>query len=362
MGEKKLDVVFAEKLKGLHRKKSTIECYLGHYRAYMVWIARKRNGFVHPKDLGEADLEAWLNHLANECHVAPSTQNQAFYAILALYRHVIKRELVGVSALRAKKNETIRTPLEREQIPLVLNQLRGVGLVAAKLMYATGMRISEVARLRNKDIQFSAGQIFVYHGKGGKDRVVQCPEVIHADLRRQMESSRVVWQYDRHNGLNGVSLPYAYHRKHASARHELAWYYLFPADEESISPETGEMLRHHLSDDAIRKTFSRAVQRAGITQRCSPHCLRHSFATHMLENGVPIQTVMRLMGHADIRTTEQYLHLCRNGVTSASSPIEFLSTIEPSKREPLSRGSAALERALESPQVNQKPMLRVYAG
>lgn len=364
----KLEDRFAQKLRSINRKRGTVDRYVGAYLRYMRWIRETRGKWIHPADLNEKDLESWLTHLAVDQNVSPSTQNQALSGIIALYKLMFDRELVGINALRAKKNETIRTPISRDKVAALIDSLRGVGKLAGLILYSSGMRIQEFCQLRIKDFDFDNFQITIHQGKGGKDRLVQFPKVVHDAVLRQFESARVLWREDIAEGRNGVSLPYAYGRKCSSAHHDFGWYYLIPSDVESRDPETGFFGRHHKSQDAIRDMIHHGVRRAGIVQRVTPHVLRHSYATHSLENGMPIHVLQKLMGHEDIRTTEGYLHLCKSGPTSAKSPIEFLQSIHQTDEQ---RGTRSrLAEMLANPEaIKQRrsvtvssPALRISVG
>lgn len=347
--EKKLHEQFAEKLKAINRKRSTIRNYVGHYLAYMKWVARSRGRFIHPKELGKDDLEAYLSYIANDRAAAPGSQNQAFFALLSFYRVMFGIEFQGVNALRAKKNSSVRVGLSQPEIQNLLEHSTGMGYLVVLLLYSSGMRVRELAKIRLKDFDFDRCQAIVYEGKGGKSRVIQFPELCHDAVRKQMEFVRVLWKADIDDGKNGVSLPHAYGRKCSSAHHELGWYYLFPADGESRDPDSNFFGRHHVHEDTLRDWMAVGIRKCGFMKKYTPHNLRHSYATHMLENGVPIHTVQKLMGHVDIRTTEGYLHLCKAGPTSAKSPIDFLNVAVKQRNQ---------EKTVESIQSPLREMLR----
>lgn len=299
--------------------------------AYWYWIERfirfakvKRGEWVDPETLGRRHVEIFLSWLANDEHVSSSTQNQAFAALCYLYREVYGAPLENVSALRAKRTQTIRDVVDQDEIVRLFGELRGTGKLAAMMMYAASFRIGEVARLRIKDISFERKQIAIRNAKGEKSRVVGFPEVLHAAVARQIESMKVLWRADVAEGLNGVSLPKAFGRKSPNSHLEWAWWYLFASDNYSRCPESNRLLRHHCDKGHLGRQIKQAAIRAEIPKRITSHCLRHSFATHSLENGVPIHIVQALMGHTSIETTEGYLHVTKNGVTSAKSPLESL--------------------------------------
>jgi integrase len=241
-----------------------------------------------------------------------------------LYRHVLKRPLEGVSALRAKRPDHVRDVIDQSELIELFDTLSGLPLLAARMMYASSFRIGEIGNLRIKDISFERKQFVIRDAKGFKDRIVGFPEILHDSVRRQIDSMRVLWRHDVEEGLNGVSLPGSFGRKSPSAHKSFAWWYLFAADNYSKCPETGRMLRHHADMGNIARRIKEAAGRCGFAKRVTSHCLRHSFATHSIENGVPIHVVQKLMGHTDIATTERYLHMAKDGVSAAKSPLEQL--------------------------------------
>lgn len=303
---------------------STADAYWGWVRQFLLFAREKRGQWVHPSELRERQVEIWLKHLANHEDVSANTQNQAFSALCYLYRHVLKQPLEGVSALRAKRPDRVRDVLDQSELVELFDNLRGQALLAARMMYASSFRIGEIGEIRIKDISFDRKQITIRGGKGQKDRLVGFPVILHDSVRRQIESMKVLWRGDVAEGRNGVSLPNRFGVKSPGSHREFAWYYLFTAGDESKCPHTGRLYRHHQDMGHIARQIKLAAVKCGFAKRVTSHCLRHSFATHSIESGVPIHVVQRLMGHSDIATTERYLHVSKDGATAAKSPLEDL--------------------------------------
>lgn len=301
------------------------------HKTYWSWCERfirfaknQRGEWVHPSKLTERDVEAWLSSLANEWDCSPNTQNVALQAACYLYREVLGRPLVGVSAMRAKRPQRVRDVLDVSEVARLFDELQGVHLLVAQLIYGCGLRISDVANLRIKDISFERCQLHVYDGKGAKDRYTSFPEVLHDAVRRQVDSMRVLHRHDVQDGLNGVSLPHAWARKSPSSRLDFAWWYLLASDRYSKCPRTGELLRHHRHRTHLGLEIGRAARRAGIEKRVTSHVLRHCYATHANEMGVDVTVLQKLLGHNDVRTTMIYVHANQAKATAAKSPLESL--------------------------------------
>lgn len=310
---------------------ATADVYWTWVKDFLTFAKNKRGVWVHPSELGERHVEIWLKYLANERRVSANTQNQAFSALCYLYRHVLKRPLEGVSALRSKRPDRVRDVIDQSELIELFDQLHGLPLLAARMMYASSFRIGEIGKLRMKDISFERRQIVIRGAKGFKDRIVGFPEILHDSVRCQMESMQVLWKHDMNDGLNGVSLPGNFGKKTPSAHKTFAWWYLFAADQYSKDPESGRLLRHHVDMGNVARRIKEAAERCGFAKRVTSHCLRHSFATHSIENGVPIHVVQKLMGHTDIRTTEGYLHMAKDGTSAAKSPLEQLLANPPER-------------------------------
>jgi len=284
---------------------------LRHYsirteQAYVDWIKRFifYHGKQHPETLGAPEVEAFLTHLAVERHVAAATQNLAKSSILFLYRDVLERELPWFDNVeRARAPTRMPTVLSQAEVAEILSRLRGVHALVGRLLYGTGMRIMECMRLRVKDVDFARREILICDGKGAKDRVTVLPRDVLRSLRSQLEVVRQLHSADLRDGCGDVYLPFALARKLPSAGCEWGWQYVFPADSRSRDPRTGAARRHHLGDQAFQRAMRQAVRDAGVVKPATPHTLRHSFATHLLESGYDIRTVQELLGHSDVSTT-----------------------------------------------------------
>ena len=294
-------------------------------RTYVHWVLRfiRFHGRRHPRDLGAEQVTAFLSSLANQGHVAAATQNQALAAILFLYREVLKLELPWLTdVIRAKKRKRLPTVLTRGEARAILDRMEGVHGLMARLMYGTGMRISECLGLRVKDLELTRGEIVVRHGKGGRDRVTVLPVSLAEPLQRQLEESRRLYDLDRSRNVPGVELPDAYARKNPGAGRAWAWHWVFPQDHLSIDPRTGLKRRHHAYDQTFQRALKRAAHAAGIVKPVSSHTLRHSFATHLMEAGYDIRTVQELLGHRDVSTTMIYTHVLNRGGRGVVSPLD----------------------------------------
>ena len=296
-------------------------------KSYAHWIRRfilfhdKR----HPKDMGAAEVEAFLTSLAVEAGVAAATQNLALSAILFLYREVLELPLPWLDGIeRAKKPARLPTVLTQAEVAAVLGRLDGTAALMLRLLYGTGMRLMECARLRVKDVDFSMRQITVRDGKGGKDRVTMLPDVLAEPLRAQLAAAKALHEADLAQGLGSVWLPDALARKYPAAPKAWGWQYVFPARGISVDPRGGERRRHHVDEKMLQRAIRRAAQEAGIAKPVSPHTLRHSFATHLLESGSDIRTVQELLGHADVSTTMIYTHVLNKGGHGVTSPLDRL--------------------------------------
>ena len=319
-----------EKIRSQGKERSTADAYWHWWQRYVQYLREKKIG---KETQAERAVERFLVTLANKENVSANTQNQAFSAICYVYRHCLNRPLVEVSALRAKAPQRVREVVDQSEIVAMFEQLHGPALLCARMMYASSFRIGELAKIRIKDVSFERKQITIHAGKGKKDRVVGFPSVLHEAVRRQIESMRVLWKSDVAEGLNGVSLPDAWGRKSPKSRLDFAWWYLFAAEDYSRCPLDGKLYRHHRCMDHIGRQINQAAIKSGCSKRITSHCLRHSFATHSLENGVPIHVIQKLMGHTDIATTETYLHVTKDGATAAKSPLEVLLASPSSVRD-----------------------------
>lgn len=273
--------------------------------------------------MGAPEVEAFLSDLAVRRDVSASTQNQALAALLFLYRQVLKQDLPWLSEIvRAKKPARLPVVLSQQEVQHVLDRLEGdVGRVAG-LLYGAGMRLMEGVRLRVKDVDFSRREIIIRDGKGQKDRVTVLPGSLVEPLKKHLGLMRAIHQHELAAGRGDVYLPEALARKYRMAQREWGWQYVFPASGLSTDPRSGAVRRHHLDEKRIQRAFKRAVQAAGLIKPATPHTLRHSFATHLLESGQDIRTVQELLGHADVKTTMIYTHVLNRGGLAVLSPLD----------------------------------------
>lgn len=280
--------------------------------------------------MGAAEVSRFLTHLAVEGHVAVSTQRQALNALVFLYKRVLEIELGRLDHLRATRPARLPTVLARAEVKLVLERVEGDNgrfRIMAELLYGAGLRLMECCRLRVHDLDVARSQITVRGGKGDKDRVVMLPRKLREPLTAQIEWRRTVLERDLAAGVDWVDLPGALDRKFPNARRELGWQFLFASRQLSQDPRTGRRGRHHVHEGSFSRAISRAVDRARINRRATPHTLRHSFATHLLETGYDIRTVQLLLGHKDVSTTMIYTHVMEKGVAGARSPLDLLDDL-----------------------------------
>jgi len=306
---------------------------LKHYsirteETYIAWMTRyilfhnKR----HPKDMGAREIEDFLSHLAVEGKVSASTQNQAFNALLFLYRHVLKISLEGeeINAIRAHKKRNIPVVLTKEEVRRIITLMTGQCQLMAKILYGSGLRLMECVRLRVHDLDFDMNELTVRDGKGGKDRITLFPQLIQPALREHLERVRIVHDQDLAAGYGNVYLPYALGKKYSNAPKEWGWQYVFPSDSLSADPRSSLTRRHHIHESTLQKAVKQAVWRAGIIKKVGCHTFRHSFATHLLMDGVDVRSIQELLGHEDISTTMIYTHVLREmGVQRIKSPLTF---------------------------------------
>jgi integron integrase len=277
----------------------------------------------HPKEMGATEVAAFLSHLAVRGKVSASTQNQALSALLFLYRHVVGIELEWVDGvLRAKRPVRLPIVLTRGEVAAVLRRMRGVDRIMASLLYGSGLRLLECAHLRVKDVDLTRREITVRDGKGRKDRVTMLPAAIAKPLGAHLEKVKQQHEADLRKGLGSVELPDALERKYPKAPWEWAWQWVFPATRLYTDMKTGRRRRHHLHESVLQRAVREAVLRSGIPKRATCHTLRHSFATHLLEDGYDIRTIQELLGHSDVATTMIYTHVLNRGGRGVRSPLD----------------------------------------
>jgi integron integrase len=307
-----------EKLRVKHYAIRTEQTYVDWIRRFILFHDKR-----HPKDLGAPEVEAFLTHLAVAGKVAASTQNQAKSALLFLYREVLDMELPWLDKVtRAKAPKRLPVVLTVGETRAVLSQLTGTHALIAGLLYGAGMRLMEAVRLRVKDIDFARHEILVREGKGGKDRVTMLPETLVAALKLHLAKVKALHDEDLALGYGDVCLPFALDRKYTAAGREWGWQYVFPSRNLSVDPRSGKTRRHHVDEKGVQRAMKQAVRDAGIVKPATPHTLRHSFATHLLQSGYDIRTVQELLGHSDVATTMIYTHVLNRGGRGVVSPMD----------------------------------------
>ena len=316
----RLVALVRDALRARHMSPRTEEAYIGWIKRYILF-----HDVRHPATMGEREINAFLTHLALRERVSASTQNQALSALLFLYRHVLGRELGDLGEIiRARRPKRLPVVLTREEVRAVLGQLRGDKWLTASLMYGAGLRLSECLQLRVQDIDLARDEITVRDGKGAKDRVTMLPQSLKTALEEHLRKVKAIHEKDLRDGWGRVPLPDALERKYPSASREWLWQWVFPQQNRWKNPKTGEQGRHHVDESMLQKAFKQARGKAGLTKRATCHTLRHSFATHLLEDGYDIRTVQELLGHSDVRTTMIYTHVLNRGGRGVKSPMDNL--------------------------------------
>jgi integron integrase len=299
---------------------------------YCRWIVQYLRFFSlkkHPKEMGKNEIERFLSHLAVNRSVATATQKQALNAIVFLYNNVldikIDEKIAPIKARRMKKPPVVMT---KQEVIRILSYLQGNNLLMAQLLYGCGLRLMECVRLRIKDIDFGISKIYIYASKGGKNRVVQFPKLILADIQSQVEKVKELHQNDLANGYGSVYLPPGLEKKYKGAAKDFIWQYLFPSKNIATDPRSDKKRRHHIQESGLQKAIKTAAKKAAIHKQVTSHTFRHSFATHMLEDGVNIRVVQDLLGHADVKTTEIYTHIMEKDINAVKSPLDTLQNLD----------------------------------
>ncbi|MEO1095371.1 MAG: integron integrase [Cyanobacteria bacterium J06638_28] len=304
---------------------------LKHYayrteETYLQWIKRYIlfHGKRHPKDMGRLEIESFLTDLAVNQNVAASTQNQALNAVLFLYHKVLGIEIDGINAVRANPPRNLPVVLTKAEVGAVIPKIDGHHQLVVKLLYGSGLRLSEALRLRVKDLDFAQQQLIIRDGKGRKNRVTMLPTSIISELQDYLVGIRRQHQQDLGRGFGSVYLPFALERKYPNANRDWIWQYVFPSGRIVKDPRSGEMRRHYLHESGVQKALKRAVRQVGISKKVGCHTFRHSFATHLLENGYDIRTIQELLGHKDVKTTMIYTHVLNRGGRGVRSPLDIV--------------------------------------
>ncbi|MEO7841379.1 MAG: integron integrase [Anaerolineales bacterium] len=317
-GKKLLDQ-YRDALRVKHYSPRTEDTYVLWVRNFILFHNKRR-----PQEMGISEIGKFLTHLASEKGVSASTQNQAFSAVLFLYRHVLHRELdePALMPFRPQRYTTLPTVLSRDEVKRLFANLTGTPRLVAQVMHGGGLRVLETMRLRVKDIDFDNRQIIVRDGKGENDRFTVLPDSLVRPLQLQLDHVKALHQKDLADGFGSVYLPPSLDRKYQNAHKEWIWQYLFPASDLSRDKGTGITRRHHLHETLLQRAIKEAARSATIDKHVTPHTLRHSFATHLLQNGYDIRTIQELLGHKDVKTTMIYTHVLQRGGLAVKSPLD----------------------------------------
>lgn len=305
----------------MHRKhyaKSSIETYLGWITAYIHFHDKR-----HPASMGNREVELFLDDLVLTKNVAARTQATALNALSFLYKHILNNELtLNLNFIKSRRQQKLPVVMTPAEVSLLLSNLHKRHHLVASLLYGSGLRVMEAVKLRVQDIDFDYKCIRIWNGKGNKHRIVTLAEELIPALRNQIVQADEYLQLDLKNEqYAGVWLPNALAKKYPSANKSLAWQFLFPSYKLSADPETGEIRRHHFDPSGVRKSIKKAALSAKITKLITPHTLRHSFATHLLQSGADIRTVQAQLGHSDVKTTQIYTHVLQQGANGVVSPL-----------------------------------------
>lgn len=302
-----------------HRALNTERVYLTWLRSFAAFVDNKK-----PEQITTDDMQHFLSYLAVERRVSASTQNQALNALVFVYRNVMKKELEEneLDAVKASYKRRLPVVLTRAEINQICSLLPGTNALMAKLIYGCGLRLNECLCLRIKDVDVERGMVLVRAGKGDKDRRTVLPEALKQQIQEQIEHAKIVYDQDRAQNIPGVFLPDALERKYPNAGREWPWFWLFPARGLSVDPRTSIVRRHHVYPGTLQKAFKTAVDAADVNRQASVHTLRHSFATHLLENGYDIRTIQELLGHSNLQTTMIYTHVACKNILGVKSPLD----------------------------------------
>ena len=319
------------KLKLMDQVRQVLRYHHYSYRTektYSDWILRYirfHGSKKHPVNMGKSEIEAFLSYLAVQGNVSASTQRQALNAIIFLYRDVLDIPVEEeIEPVKAKRHRRLPVVMTQSEVKQVLNQMHGTHLLMARLLYGSGLRLMECIRLRVKDLDFESNKIYIRAAKGGKDRVTVFPKSIQEDLRIHLSRVKELHNQDLLQGFGETYLPNALARKYPNAAREFIWQYVFPSKKLSTDPRTETVRRHHVLESGLQKAVKRVVNRAGVQKRVGCLTFRHSFVTHLLENGVNIYVVQDLMGHANVKTTEIYSHFMEKNIDVVVSPLDAL--------------------------------------
>ena len=297
----------------------TEKTYANWVREYILFHEKR-----HPREMGITEINQFITHLVTDRNGSASTENQALSAILFLYRNLLNIELdeTAIKFVRPKRGKRVPTVLSKQEASQIISNMTGSYKLMVQILYGSGLRLMECLRLRVKDIDFDNHRIIVYDGKGGDDRVTLLPESIAANLREHLKQVKAIHQKDLAAGFGSVYMPHGLGKKIPTAHKQWSWQYVFPTSTLSTDPDTGETRRHHIHETALQREIRNATKTARIPKRVTPHTFRHSFATHLLQNGYDIRTVQELLGHKDVKTTMIYTHVLQRGGLAVRSPLD----------------------------------------
>ncbi|MFC1530169.1 integron integrase [Gemmatimonadota bacterium] len=297
-------------------------------QTYVMWVKRftRFHDLRHPAGMAEPEINKFLTYLAVDRKVSASTQNQALSALLFLYRHVLNRQIGELGdVIRAQQPQRLPIVMTRDEVRTVMRQLSDEKWLVAALLYGSGLRLMECLRLRVKDVDITSSQITVRDGKGNQDRITMLPVTLHNPFEEHLKRVKTIHDQDLKEGYGHVSLPHALARKYPSAGSEWCWQWIFPQKRRWSDRQSGHQGRHHMDESIMQRAVREAVRNAGLTKRATCHSLRHSFATHLLEDGYDIRTIQELLGHKDVKTTMIYTHVLNRGPTGVRSPLDRIA-------------------------------------
>lgn len=318
---KRLEVInrIRDQIRVKHLRLSTERSYIAWVQKYISFITRLPAGLSTEEKFG-----AYMTHLAVKCNVSASTQNQAFSAVLFMYRHVLHIEPQGISGKRARRDKTIPTVMTKNEVAIVIGGIQGTNRLIASLLYGCGLRLMEGLRLRVKDVDFGQMSITVRDTKGHVDRVVMLPESLIDDLSEQIEKTERIHAKDLSAGFGSSQMPHSLAKKYPSDAYSIAWQFVFQGANISTCPHTGERRRHHVYPTSIQRAVKNASRKSKIKKKISCHTFRHSFATHLIESGYDIRTIQELLGHKSVNTTMIYTHVAQRAKLSVKSPVDSM--------------------------------------
>ena len=317
MGEVKLLEKVSTEIKARHYSRKTEQAYTGWIKRFILFHNKK-----HPSEMGAEEIKAYLNNLANKHNVSASTQNQALQGILYLYKNILNKDVGWIEDIkRTSRVKHLPVVLSKKEVTKVFNYLQGTNKIIVSLLYGGGLRLSEVLNLRIKDIDFDYKQILIRDGKGEKDRHTILLESVIAELKQHLNKVYLKHKEDLKNRKGETILPYALKTKYPNAGKEFGWQYAFPSEKFINDKESGLIFRWHIHESTVQRAVKEAVKKACITKSASPHTFRHSFATHLLENGYDIRTIQELLGHNSVKTTMIYTHVLNRGM-GVKSPLD----------------------------------------